>query len=85
MLEVVYGQTARQVVAGQLRDVLSEMQLDGTLNIGYPVLASADETVTVDALLVCREHGLEAARIGGYRKCRWLMRSRFNRSENRQM
>lgn len=34
------------------------MSLNGTLYIGYPVIASADETVTVDALLVCREHGL---------------------------
>jgi hypothetical protein len=34
------------------------MKFDGTLYIGYPVLVSADETVTVDALLVCREHGL---------------------------
>lgn len=58
MLEVVYGQTDRQLVAGQLRDVLLGMQLEGTLYIGYPVLASADETVTVDALLVCHEHGL---------------------------
>lgn len=58
MLEVVYGQTERELVAGQLRDVLQRMGLNGTLYIGYPVIASADETVTVDALLVCREHGL---------------------------
>lgn len=57
-LEVVYGQTDRQLVADRLRDVLLGMNLDGTLYIGYPVLASADKTVTVDALLVCREHGL---------------------------
>jgi superfamily I DNA and RNA helicase len=57
-LEVVHGQTDRQFVADQLKDVLLGMDLDGTLYIGYPVLASADETVTVDALLVCHEHGL---------------------------
>lgn len=58
MLEVVYGQTDKHLVADQLRDVLLEMSLNGTLYIGYPVLASAEDTVTIDALLVCVEHGL---------------------------
>lgn len=58
MLEVVYGQTKKHTVASQLNDALQSMRLTGTLYIGYPVLASADETIGVDALLVSREHGL---------------------------
>jgi superfamily I DNA and RNA helicase len=34
------------------------MDLAGTLYLGYPVLASADEKVLVKAMLVCDEHGL---------------------------
>lgn len=58
MLEVVYGQTKKHTVASQLNNALQSVGLTGTLYIGYPVLASADETIAVDALVVSREHGL---------------------------
>ena len=40
----------------ELRTVLDE----GTIYLGYPVLATADQRVEVDALLVSRAHGLVA-------------------------
>jgi hypothetical protein len=52
MLEVVYGETKKQQIAAQLRDVLATMQLTGTFYIGYPVIASADQKILIDALLV---------------------------------
>jgi len=58
MLEVTRGESRNQVVARQLTEMLQRMNLDGSLYIGYPVLATADETITVDALLVSRQHGL---------------------------
>ena len=60
MLEVTYGQTRHQLLANQLRQQLVALDLEGSLYIGYPILATADESVTVDALLVTREHGLVA-------------------------
>ena len=60
MLEVTHGQTRNQIVAVQLVNLLSELDLDGSLYIGYPVVATADESVTVDALLITKQHGLIA-------------------------
>ena len=60
MLQVVYGQTKNKLVADRLVDVLKPSALEGTLYIGYPVLASADEPISVDALLVSKAHGLVA-------------------------
>lgn len=64
MLEVVYGQTKKRFQVGQLRDVLVSMDLSGTFYIAYPILASADEKVEVDALLVSLEHGLITFQLG---------------------
>ena len=52
MLEVTHGRAKNQLVANEIRSLLLEMDLTGSLYIGYPVLATADESVTVDALLV---------------------------------
>ena len=60
MLEVTHGRTKNPMVASQLRSFLLDMDLDGSLYIGYPVLATADESMTVDALLVTLQHGLVA-------------------------
>jgi superfamily I DNA and RNA helicase len=65
MLEIVYGETDQQQVASQLADILNGMQLDGTFYIGYPVIASADEKVIVDALLLTEQHGLIAFKFHG--------------------
>ena len=66
MLEVTHGQTKNQLVANQLRSLLLTLNLDGSLYIGYPVLATADESVAVDALLVTRQHGLVAFLFDAY-------------------
>ncbi len=59
-IEVVHGEsrnrTIAQALVGQLRAIVEE----GTVYLGYPVLATADERVEVDALLVSRAHGLVA-------------------------
>ena len=60
MLEVTHGQTKNQVVANELRSLLLDRDLRGSLYIGYPILATADESIAVDALLVTLEHGLVA-------------------------
>jgi hypothetical protein len=59
-LEVVRGESrnrsAAEALAAKLRSVVDE----GTVYLAYPVLATADERVEVDALLVSRAHGLVA-------------------------
>ena len=60
MLDVTRGLTKNVTVARKLESVLSGLSLDGSLYIGYPILATADESVTVDALLVTQKHGLVA-------------------------
>jgi len=65
MLDIVYGETKQREVASRLARVLMDMQLDGTFYIGYPVIASADDKILVDALLVSRQHGLVAFRFDG--------------------
>ncbi|MFD4416038.1 DEAD/DEAH box helicase [Streptomyces sp. NPDC058476] len=59
-LEVVYGESRDRSTASQLAEKLREVVEDGTVYLGYPVLATADERVGVDALLVSKAHGLVA-------------------------
>jgi superfamily I DNA and RNA helicase len=59
-LEVVQGQSRNRVVADRLATVLGQTVDEGVLYLGYPVLATADDRVDIDALLVTREHGLVA-------------------------
>ena len=60
MLEVTHGQTRNQIVANQIRRVLINSRLNGSLYIGYPIIATAEDSITVDTLLVTIEHGLVA-------------------------
>ena len=60
MLEITYGRTNNPVAINPFVNALNQSQMDGSLYIGYPILATADESVMVDALLVSREHGLIA-------------------------
>ncbi|WP_186817531.1 hypothetical protein, partial [Nocardia neocaledoniensis] len=59
-LEVVRGASRNRSAARSLADTLTDAVSDGTVYLGYPVLATADEKVEVDALLVSRQHGLVA-------------------------
>lgn len=59
-LEVVQGESRNRAAAEQLASALSRVVDVGVLYLGYPVLATADDRVDIDALLVTREHGLIA-------------------------
>lgn len=59
-LEKVYGESRNKVAAGALAEALDVVIEEGTVYLGYPVLATADERVEVDALLVSEQHGLVA-------------------------
>jgi superfamily I DNA and RNA helicase len=63
MLEIVYGATRHRALALQLAGVLESVISDGTIYLGYPVLASADDRVSVDALLVSSQCGIVAFQI----------------------
>jgi superfamily I DNA and RNA helicase len=59
-LDVVYGESRNRAIAQALVEQLRPVVADGTVYLGYPVLATADDRVEVDALLVSRSHGLVA-------------------------
>lgn len=59
-LDVVYGESRDRTAAQALAQALRQVVTDGTVYLGYPVLATADERVEVDALLVSSSHGLVA-------------------------
>ncbi|MFJ4836177.1 DEAD/DEAH box helicase [Streptomyces sp. NPDC088747] len=59
-LQVVYGESRNRIRASLLAEQLREVADEGTVYLGYPVLATADETVEVDALMVSQAHGLVA-------------------------
>lgn len=59
-LEVVRGESRNRAIAQALIEQIAAVVQSGTVYLGYPVLASADDKVQVDALLVSEEHGLVA-------------------------
>jgi superfamily I DNA and RNA helicase len=59
-LDVIYGESRNRTAAQDLARKLAEVAESGTVYLGYPVLATADERVEVDALLLSRDHGLVA-------------------------
>lgn len=59
-LEVVYGESRNRAIAQAFAAQLQPVVEEGTIYLGYPVLATADERVDVDALLVSQSHGLVA-------------------------
>lgn len=59
-LDVIFGESRNRTAAGDLAKTLEAVMDSGTVYLGYPVLATADERVDVDALLVSREHGVVA-------------------------
>lgn len=62
-LDVVYGEPRNRPVTLLLAENLKNVADTGTIYLGYPVLATADERVYVDALLVSLEHGLVAFQV----------------------
>jgi superfamily I DNA and RNA helicase len=59
-LDVIYGESRNRTVARELARALTGVLDEGTVYLGYPVLATADARVEVDALLVGKEHGVVA-------------------------
>ncbi|MEV7676479.1 ATP-binding domain-containing protein [Streptomyces sp. NPDC088752] len=59
-LQVVYGESRNRIRASLLAEQLRKVADEGTVYLGYPVLATAEETVEVDALMVSQAHGLVA-------------------------
>ena len=59
-METVFGASYDSVAVESIRTVLDGMDVSGTLYLGYPVLATADARVFIDALLVSGSHGLVA-------------------------
>jgi superfamily I DNA and RNA helicase len=59
-LDVIYGESRNRPAASELAEVLRGGLSSGTVYLGYPVLATADERVEVDALLVSLQHGVVA-------------------------
>lgn len=58
-LDIVHGHTRHSPeVITKISEVLANEGVVGTFYIGYPVMASADSTLTVDALLVSPQTGL---------------------------
>ena len=65
-LDVIYGESRDRTTARLLADRLTKGQVsEGTVYLGYPVLATADVRAVVDALLVSRAHGLVAFLLAG--------------------
>lgn len=59
-LEIIHGNTSNPSATRELLEVLNELNPNGTLYVGYPVLALADDRVNVEALLVTERFGLVA-------------------------
>lgn len=64
-LEIIHGETQHPTVAQALVNQLESIINDGTLYLGYPVLATADEQVNVDALLISQDRGIVAFLLEG--------------------
>jgi superfamily I DNA and RNA helicase len=62
-IEIIYGESRDRMLAAQLAARLQSGEVDGTVYLGYPVLATADDPVYIDALLVSPTHGLVAFQI----------------------
>jgi hypothetical protein len=63
-IDVVQGSTRNLGAARTLAEAVSAVANEGTIYLGYPVLATADERVDVDAMLVSSDHGVVAFLIG---------------------
>lgn len=58
MLNLVVGHKSNPLAANTLIELLNDVEMNGTLYIGYPILADVEETVFIDALLTTQECGV---------------------------
>jgi superfamily I DNA and RNA helicase len=65
LLEKVLGTKNNPLATNQLLEAFNSIDATGTLYIGYPIIASADEKLTIDALLTSIEYGIVIFDLGG--------------------
>lgn len=68
MLDIVIGRNRNVFGVAEIRATLEELDATGTLYLGYPIIATADEPVVVEALLTCREFGIVVFDLHGARQ-----------------
>ena len=61
-MDVIRGSTNRPVSTDRFVDAMNKSfpDMEAVLYIGYPVLPSAEDTISLDALLISRQHGIIA-------------------------
>lgn len=61
-MEIIKGSARKPVSTERLVEIFEDnfSDLEGVLYVGYPVLSSSDESVSIDALLISRDHGVVA-------------------------
>ncbi len=61
-MEIIRGSARKPVSTDRLVEIFEQSFADdeGVLYVGYPVLSSSDESVSIDALVVSRKHGVVA-------------------------
>lgn len=61
-MEIIRGSARKPVSTQRLVEIIEKdfADLEGVLYVGYPVLSSSDESVSIDALLISRAHGVVA-------------------------
>ena len=74
MLDIIWGSTDKPVSSKQLADKLEELNIGGTLYIGYPIIGSSDGPFPIEAMLVSSEKGVvifhlvEGHNLGNYQE-----------------
>jgi len=90
-LEVVYGSSQHNpAVLNGITRALRQAAIKGTFYIGYPVMASSDSSLTVDALLVSQTPGFVAFHLveqgQNYRECQdrlyYVLEANLSRHES---
>ena len=61
-MEIIKGSARKPVSTERLVEVFERdfASSEGVLYVGYPVLSTPDEAVSIDALLISRDHGVVA-------------------------
>src|SRR5262245_19606853 len=58
-MDLVIGTRSNPAAVEHLIGEIGSLPLsDATLYVGYPILAMADQAITLDAILTCVEHGI---------------------------
>ena len=58
VLDIVYGPASQRPQTKQLVESLTQINLTGSLYLGYPILRVGDEQIATDALLTTLESGV---------------------------